>query len=75
MAQEQTESIEINHVKVEVPADDICPYCNAYFDDSCYWNNLLRFNPDLPETPDKSKVYPNLDFVSSDYEVEKNNED
>ena len=75
MAHKQNEPIEINHVIVDVPPDDICPYCYAYFDDSCYWNNLLRFNHDLPKTPDKNKVYHDLDFVNSYDEAEQYNED
>ncbi len=62
LSQKQIGPIEINHVIVEVPPEDICPYCYAYFDDLCYWNNLLRYNPDLPKTPDKNKIYYGLEF-------------
>lgn len=64
MAQKYNEPIEINHVIVEVPPDNICPYCNADFDDACLWDNLVKYNTDLPKFPDKNKEYSNLDFIS-----------
>ena len=68
IVKEQSEPIEINHMIVDVPPDDVCPHCHAYFDNSCYWDCLIKYNLDLSQIPDRNKVYKNLDYVSVDTE-------
>ena len=67
----EPEKIEVNHVWIETPLDDLCPYCNNNFDKDCDWEWLLRYNPDLPKIPDRNTVYPNLDYVPYAEEVMK----
>lgn len=53
------ESFIVDHVLIEPPPTEICPYpgCGARIWETWSWSEVREEKPDLPEIPERDKVY------------------
>ena len=68
------ESFVVNHVLLEPPDWEKCPYgdCNGRASDAYTWGKVKYYHPEYPEIPEKGVVYSTDELLEAEYQAYKN---
>ncbi|MFC1901368.1 response regulator transcription factor [Chloroflexota bacterium] len=65
------EPFMVNHVLLEPPDWEKCPYddCNAHASDAYNWGRVKYYHPEYPEIPEKGIVYSTYQLLEAEYQA------